>query len=46
MTMHRSLQIYVLEEGTQDYKKKWHNHKLRMDSSRLTQKVKSYQPDG
>jgi hypothetical protein len=28
MMIHRSLQIHVLEEGIQDCKKKWHNHKL------------------
>jgi hypothetical protein len=46
MTICRSLQMYILEERTQDYKVKWYNHKLRMDSSRPTQKVKNYQPDG
>jgi hypothetical protein len=41
-----ALQIYVSEERIHDYKNKWHNHILVMDSSRLTQKFKNYQPDG
>jgi hypothetical protein len=40
------LNTTTLEEIIQDCKKKWHNENLRMDSSRLTQKVKNCQPDG
>jgi hypothetical protein len=40
-----ALEIYTLEEIIQDYKSKWHNRVLRMDSSRLAQKVKKYQSD-
>jgi hypothetical protein len=35
----------ALEERIQDYKHKWHNHILRMDSPRRTQKAKNYQAD-
>jgi hypothetical protein len=31
-----------LEERIKDYKNTWHDHVLRVDSSRLTQKVKNY----
>jgi hypothetical protein len=39
-------QMHALGKRIQDYKNKWHNHILRMDSSRLTLKVQNYQPDG
>jgi hypothetical protein len=45
MTMCTALQIHALEESIPDYKNMWHNHILRMDSSRLTQKVQNFQAD-
>jgi hypothetical protein len=41
-----ALKMYALEGRTKDYKNKWHNHMLRMDSSRLTHNVKKCQQDG
>jgi hypothetical protein len=37
------LQILDLEERIQDYKNKWHDRNLRMDSSRLNPKIWNYQ---
>jgi hypothetical protein len=36
--------MYTLEERIQDCNK-WHNHILRMDSSRLAKKIMNFQPD-
>jgi hypothetical protein len=46
MIIHNALQMYALEERIQDCKNKWYNHILRMDSSRLIQKVKNYHAHG
>jgi hypothetical protein len=38
--VHNTLKIHDLEERIQDYENKCHNHMLRMDSLRLTQKLR------
>jgi hypothetical protein len=45
-TIHNALQLCGSEERIQSYTNKWHNHILRMDSSRLTQYVKNNNQDG
>jgi hypothetical protein len=45
-TICSTLQRYGLKGRIWDYKNKQHNHILKINSSRLTQKVKNYQPDG
>jgi hypothetical protein len=45
-TLSRLVMNMYLDERIQDYKNKWRNRILKMDSSRLTKKVKNYQLDG
>jgi hypothetical protein len=40
MTVCNALEIYNLEDGIKDYKNNWNNHTLRIDSSRLIQKLR------
>jgi hypothetical protein len=35
----------TLDERIDDHKKEWHNHILKIDSSRLTQRLENYRPD-
>jgi hypothetical protein len=37
---------YMLQKRVKDYRNKWHSHIIRLDSSRLIQKVKNHQPEG
>jgi ribosomal protein S3AE len=41
-TVRVTLQIYAVEGRIYDYRSKWRNHNLTMDSIRWTEKVKNY----